>query len=95
MLIKHFTLNKVGKDYVCGDIHGCFSLLEDKLDELKFGDTVSISNSVDYAREIEDGYSLEKAPYGVLKISFEGLKFAKEFIIREALKNGLGRFKKS
>lgn len=33
-MIKHFTENKVGKDYVVGDIHGCFEKLERGLVEL-------------------------------------------------------------
>ena len=34
--IKHFDLNTVGRDFVVGDIHGCFSLLQYELDRLNF-----------------------------------------------------------
>lgn len=34
--IKHFQENKVGVDYVVGDIHGCFNLVADHLDEIDF-----------------------------------------------------------
>lgn len=33
---RSFDLNIIGNDYVVGDIHGCFSLLEQKLKELNF-----------------------------------------------------------
>lgn len=33
---KSFAKNEIGNDYVVGDIHGCFTLLQRKLDELKF-----------------------------------------------------------
>lgn len=35
-LIKYFEPNNVGRDFVVGDIHGCFSLLSDKLANLGF-----------------------------------------------------------
>lgn len=35
-MIKHFTKNLVGNDYVVGDIHGCFTLFEEKLSEIGF-----------------------------------------------------------
>jgi serine/threonine protein phosphatase 1 len=34
--IKSFTKNKDGNDYVVGDIHGCFTLLAEKLDKIGF-----------------------------------------------------------
>ena len=34
--VKHFALNSVGRDFIVGDIHGCFSLLSQKLRELDF-----------------------------------------------------------
>lgn len=35
-LVKQFTKNKKGNDYVIGDIHGCFSKVMDKLNEIGF-----------------------------------------------------------
>lgn len=35
-MIKHFTKNEVGKDYVVGDIHGCFTKLSFALGEVGF-----------------------------------------------------------
>lgn len=35
-MIKYFDPNLVGIDYVVGDIHGCFTLLESKLEEIGF-----------------------------------------------------------
>ncbi len=36
MKIKYFFKNNKGRDFVCGDIHGCFGLLEEKLAEVHF-----------------------------------------------------------
>jgi serine/threonine protein phosphatase 1 len=38
-MIKHFTENLLGKDYVVGDIHGCFRKLERELAEIGFDET--------------------------------------------------------
>ncbi len=35
-MLKHFKKNNRGNDYVVGDIHGCFDLLEEKLNEIDF-----------------------------------------------------------
>lgn len=34
--IKYFKQNKTGRDFVCGDIHGCFDQLTEKLKEVSF-----------------------------------------------------------
>lgn len=36
--IEYFDENKDGHDYVCGDIHGCFTLLEEELKEIGFNE---------------------------------------------------------
>lgn len=35
-MIKHFTKNTLGRDYVVGDIHGCFSRLQAHLEHMGF-----------------------------------------------------------
>lgn len=35
-MIKHFKLNEKGRDYVTGDIHGCFEMLKQCLFDIKF-----------------------------------------------------------
>lgn len=35
-MISKFALNELGNDYIVGDIHGCFSLLEQELVKLNF-----------------------------------------------------------
>lgn len=35
-LFKHFEKNAEGKDFVVGDLHGCFDLLEEELSKLNF-----------------------------------------------------------
>ncbi|MCL2174437.1 MAG: metallophosphoesterase [Treponema sp.] len=37
--ISHFEKNKFGRDFVCGDIHGCFDDLEAELKKIKFNKT--------------------------------------------------------
>ena len=34
--IQHFTINKIGKDYVVGDIHGMFKALYKNLESMNF-----------------------------------------------------------
>lgn len=36
MMLKHFELNKEGRDVAVGDIHGCFSQLQAELDRIGF-----------------------------------------------------------
>ena len=36
--MQHLPLNSVGNDYAVGDIHGCFTLLEQELHKLGFND---------------------------------------------------------
>lgn len=54
MVIQHFTANDFGIDYVVGDIHGEFDLLQGKLDALKFDPAVdrlfSVGDLVDRGR---------------------------------------------
>lgn len=39
MNIKRITGNVSGRDFICGDIHGCYSLLYSELDKLNFDET--------------------------------------------------------
>jgi serine/threonine protein phosphatase 1 len=54
-VLKRFSLNTSGKDYVVGDIHGMFSLLQSKLDEINFNPDVdrlfSVGDNVDRGEE--------------------------------------------
>lgn len=36
MLVQHFNQNLIGTDYIVGDIHGCYTLLYQKLKEIGF-----------------------------------------------------------
>jgi serine/threonine protein phosphatase 1 len=38
-LIKKFSRNETGRDLIVGDIHGCFTKLKDKLNEIGFDET--------------------------------------------------------
>ena len=58
-IIQHFDLNSQGRDFVVGDIHGYFNLLQQKLDQVKFNpDTdrlFSLGDMIDrgpYSREV-------------------------------------------
>ncbi len=56
-MIRHFAKNTVGKDYVVGDIHGCFSKLQVSLDGICFNPEVdrlfSVGDLVDRGPESE------------------------------------------
>lgn len=53
-----FKLNERGDDYVVGDIHGCFTLLQKRLDEIgfnpEFDRLFSVGDLVDRGRESEE-----------------------------------------
>jgi len=55
--IKKFKANKRGRDFVVGDIHGCFTLLQEKLDSIGFDETndrlFSVGDLVDRGPESE------------------------------------------
>ena len=55
--IKKFAKNTVGNDYIVGDIHGCFTLLQEELDKLHFRYNVdrlfSVGDLVDRGPESE------------------------------------------
>jgi serine/threonine protein phosphatase 1 len=38
-MIKKFSKNETGRDFIVGDIHGCFTQLKDKLNEIGFDET--------------------------------------------------------
>jgi serine/threonine protein phosphatase 1 len=54
-MFKHYNKNVAGKDYVVGDIHGCFTLLEKHLKALDFNEEVdrlfSVGDLVDRGAE--------------------------------------------
>lgn len=45
-MLKHFKKNILGRDFVVGDIHGCFQLFEEKLKEINFNPEVDRMFSV-------------------------------------------------
>lgn len=56
-MFKHFAINTEGRDFVVGDIHGCFTLLAQRLEELDFDPTkdrlFSVGDLVDRGPESE------------------------------------------
>lgn len=66
-LIQSFKLNEKGNDYVVGDIHGCFTLLQKKLDEIKFNPEVDrlfcVGDLVDRGRESEESIEWLEKPW--------------------------------
>jgi serine/threonine protein phosphatase 1 len=56
--LKTFQENKLGKDYVVGDIHGCFSKLREVMEEIEFDSTkdrlFSVGDLVDRGPESEE-----------------------------------------
>ena len=59
-LIHYYDKNKIGRDFVVGDIHGCFSQLEDGLLEINFDYTkdrlFSVGDLTDRGTESERAY---------------------------------------
>lgn len=57
-MFKHFFKNKKGFDYVVGDIHGCFTKLQERLDEVGFNPKTdrlfSVGDLVDRGTESKD-----------------------------------------
>jgi serine/threonine protein phosphatase 1 len=56
--LKTFQENKLGRDYVVGDIHGCFSKLREMLKEISFDESCdrmfSVGDLVDRGEESEE-----------------------------------------
>lgn len=57
-MIKHFKLNEKGRDFVVGDIHGCFEMLKQALFDINFDSKVdklfSVGDLVDRGYKSED-----------------------------------------
>jgi len=57
-MFKSFDINKLGRDFVVGDIHGCFDLLEQQLKEIQFDESkdrlFSVGDLVDRGDKSED-----------------------------------------
>ena len=57
-LIKHFKQNDKGRDFVVGDIHGCFDLLTFRLGKIDFNEAIdrlfSVGDLVDRGAKSED-----------------------------------------
>lgn len=59
MKVQYLFKNNKGRDFVCGDLHGCFELLEEKLAEVGFNTTTDRLFSV--GDIIDRGINSEKA----------------------------------
>jgi serine/threonine protein phosphatase 1 len=66
-LFKRFEQNKVGRDFVVGDIHGCFSALKAGMDSLGFNPEIdrmfSVGDMVDRGPDSIDALEWLKYPY--------------------------------
>jgi len=66
-MIKHFELNTKGRDFAVGDIHGCFTELENKLTKLGFNQQLdrlfSVGDMVDRGPESEKVLEWLKQPF--------------------------------
>jgi serine/threonine protein phosphatase 1 len=66
-MIKHFPINKVGNDYVVGDLHGCFTILQTGLNEINFDVNkdrlFSVGDLVDRGPESEESLDWLAKPW--------------------------------
>jgi len=58
-MIKHFNINTVGRDFVVGDIHGCFDILERALERVVFD--VSIDRLFSVGDLVDRGSASEQS----------------------------------
>jgi len=63
----NFKLNTVGKDYIIGDLHGCYDLLIDKIEEVDFDIRVdrlfSVGDLIDRGARSVDCLNLLREPW--------------------------------
>lgn len=85
-MIKQFEKNTKGKDFVVGDIHGCFSLLESQLKEINFDENVdrlfSVGDLVDRGPESEEFWDWLRKPW------FHAVKANHEQMTIDAFREG-------
>jgi serine/threonine protein phosphatase 1 len=66
-LIKHFEMNTKGKDFVVGDIHGCFTKLQEQLYILNFDEVYDrlfcVGDLVDRGPESEEFWDWLRLPW--------------------------------
>lgn len=66
-MIAHFAQNDAGRDFVVGDIHGCFTRLQEKLDEIGFDPAAdrlfSVGDLVDRGPESEQSLEWLNKPW--------------------------------
>lgn len=92
MLLKKYAKNTEGKDYVVGDIHGCFSLLEDRLREIGFDKTkdrlFSCGDLVDRGPEshLAAEYILDRAWFHAVRGNHEDMIYTAD--MHSHLQNG-------
>lgn len=64
---QHYAANLAGRDFVVGDVHGCFAKLQARLDELAFSPEVdrlfSVGDLVDRGQESELAYEWLSKPW--------------------------------
>lgn len=65
--VKHFDKNIQGRDFVVGDVHGCFTLLQKELDKLSFDPVADrlffVGDLVDRGPESEEFWDYLRQPW--------------------------------
>jgi serine/threonine protein phosphatase 1 len=65
--VKYFSKNFIGKDFVCGDIHGCFSKLQEQLYVIGFDEKVDrlfcVGDLVDRGPESQEFFTWLRKPW--------------------------------
>jgi len=66
-MMKHYPLNVAGRDFVVGDIHGCFTKLKSELRDIAFNESIdrlfSVGDLVDRGTESEQSLEWLDKPW--------------------------------
>lgn len=85
-VVKHFSINEKGKDYAVGDIHGCYTKLQEALNFIgfdKYTDRLfSVGDLVDRGPESEEFWDYLRQPW------FHSVRGNHEELVIQSLKDG-------
>lgn len=85
-VVKHFPINEKGRDYAVGDIHGCYTKLQEALNLIEFDKYTdrlfSVGDLVDRGPESEEFWDYLRQPW------FHSVRGNHEELVIQSLKDG-------